>query len=504
MFNYTRLAVSGAASIIITGILSSIVAYLTRIILARNLTPSEFGLFYAVFNFVLFFLFIRDLGLGQALVKYVAEFRIQGRFDDIKTAIASVFLMQFASSVFFGIIFYFLAGYLAKNYFHDPLAELILKVLVIYILTSIFFILIKQVFQGFKNMVIYSTVELVKNTLVLLIIIFFFWKDLKVMSPVIAYALVCPLLFLIYLPFLIKRFSFFRYKIVNLYDSSRLMVSFGLPVFATSIAGNVIAYIDTLILTYYRTLAEVGIYNAILPSALIFMFFSKALGTVTFPIASELWSRDDKRRLAEGIRLLHKYTFALVAPVILLVFYYSHFFITAFFGQEYASGTLAFQILLIGVLFEVVGSVNNNLISGIGRPKIVTWIVILAAASNVIINIILIPSFGINGAAIATSFSYLLMLVLSTIQIVRIVKGSYPWKDWLLLLVPAGAFLCSLFLVDKFIELDPYVEIGLGFVIALCVYTLLIYLFRLVDYGEIKYYFMVARKKEKKIQDRSP
>ena len=106
MASYTQKAVQGVSIAFVFGFLAAITAYLTRIVLARKLQPEEYGLFYAVFTFIIFFLFFRDLGLGQALVKYISEFRAQQRYGQIKTAILSVFSMQMSSSIFFGIFFF--------------------------------------------------------------------------------------------------------------------------------------------------------------------------------------------------------------------------------------------------------------------------------------------------------------------------------------------------------------------------------------------------------------
>ena len=373
MTNYTKKALKGASITLIFSVLASIIAYFTRIILARRLTPEDFGLFYAVFNFIIFFLFFRSLGLGQALVKYIAEFKALKKFNEIKTSIVSVFSLQFLSSLIFGIFFFFTADYFAEVYFKNYQASIILKFFIIYVLFSIFFIITKQVFQGFQRMFLYSSVELSKNLIVLGSVIYFFNEGHTLFSPVYAFALVCPLLFVLYFPSLLKVFRFSKYKILNTKKISKKLIFFGIPVFATSVGGKIIGYIDTLILTYYVSLSEVGIYNVVLPSALMFIFFSKAICSVIFPLSSELWALNNKKTLVNGISIIHKHIFILIMPIILVAFYFSPALIRLLFGQEYVSGFLAFQILLLGVIFYVVASVNNNVISGVGKPKIVTF-----------------------------------------------------------------------------------------------------------------------------------
>ena len=53
-------------------------------------------------------------------------------------------------------------------------------------------------------------------------------------------------------------------------------------------------------LTYFRSLEEVGIYNVVLPTVMILAFFSHAIYHVFFPMVSELWSKNLKDRLRQG------------------------------------------------------------------------------------------------------------------------------------------------------------------------------------------------------------
>ena len=447
MVTYTHKALRGATNVLFFSVLASIIAYLTRIVLARNLSTEEFGLFYSVFTVIIFFLFFRDLGFGEALVKYIAEFRAQNQPEKIKTAITSVFTFQLIGSILIAIIFLIFSDYLAVHYFKNPRAALILRVLVLYTIFSVLFTTIKAVFQGFQQMFLYSTIEFAKNLIILVLILLFFYFNLGIFSPVLAFVMVSPILFLIYFPFLLKRCLFFQHKLTHFKEVSKKLIFFSIPVFATSVGGMIIGYVDTLVLTYYGTLTQVGIYNAVLPSALIFIFFGKALCSVIYPLSSELWAKGDKKRLSQGISLLHRYVFVLIIPIMIPIIVYSKFFLTTFFGVDYGAGALAFQILLVGVSFYILASVNNNMISAIGKPKEVTVIVFLAAASNFGLNILLIPKYGINGAAFATAFCYFFSLVASTLRIRKHIGLKVPLKQWLLLVFPTlSIYLITLFM----------------------------------------------------------
>lgn len=490
--NYTKKAVSGVSITLLMSILAAGIAYLTRIVLARNLGPTEYGLFSSVLTFILFFLFFRDLGLDSSLIKHIAEFKVHNQFNHIKTAISGVFLFQFVSSLVFSAVFLLLSGFLAENYFKDSRASMLIILVVVYVVFSICFTILKGIFSGFQKMFLFSSVEFTKNLIVLVFALIFFKFGFSVYAPMLAYVVVCPLLFFIYAPFANKLSGFFSNKITDFKLVSKRVVLFGVPLFASAFAGTIIGYMDTLILTYFRPLAEVGIYNVVLPSALMLLFIGRAVSSTTFPISSELGSRKDYRRLSAGVRLLHKYSFVCFVPMIFTIFAFSKFFITTFFGAEYQAGSLALQILLIGVLFFIVAMVNNTVISAMGQPKIVAKITILAAAVNLGLNLIFIPSLGINGAAITTTISYSLILFLTTVKIQRVLKIRFSIKGWLKQIFAALFFISIIFTAKYVLPFSPWPELFVSVFIAVALYLISLFVLKIVDLQEIKYYWRLS------------
>ena len=495
MTSYTKIAIRGTAITLVMHTFATVAAYLTRIVLARSLTTTEVGLFYAVFNLIIFFLFFRSLGLNEALAKYIAEFRAQEKFDEIKTALVSSLSLQLVSSIILSGTLFLLADMLAEKYFKSAEAALFLKLLLIYVILSIFFISMKGLLQGYKKMFLLSSTEFVKNVIVLVLIIIFIALGYGALSPVLAYVFVFPIIFAIYIPLSWRVFHFAQYKIVEHNKMAKKLLLFATPVFATGMGNKVIGYLDTFVLTYYRDLSEVGIYNIMLPSALIFMFFGSAVAAILFPLSSELWAKKDTKRLSEGLRLLYRYTFFFAIPFLFIIIIFSEIFVTFFFGNEYVEGAIALQILLVGVLFTVIGTINYTFLSGIGQPKAVARITLWAAILNLILNIILIPKYGMNGAAITTSASYLLALIASTIKIKDYIDVRLPIKEWAGLIVATFSFTVVAIMISKALLLNTWLEIILSFTVATIAYFIVSYMLKIIDLKELKYYIMLALKK---------
>src|SRR3989344_3038055 len=237
--NYTKKAVHGAGNIFAMSMLASALAYLTRIILGKNLSPEDFGLFYAVFTFLVFLLFFRDLGFSQALMKHIAEFNVHQQFGKIKSAIMITFYFQFIGSIIFAIVIYLLAPYLALHYFKNQEATTILRILIIYIFGSMLFIISKDTLLGLQRTALFSLGEFLKNGFVFLLVLLFFYLNKGVYAPVYAFALVCFLLFAIYFPLLLREYSLFKYKTEQFPQVAKKIIWFAVPVFATAVGSKI-------------------------------------------------------------------------------------------------------------------------------------------------------------------------------------------------------------------------------------------------------------------------
>jgi len=496
--NYTKKAVSGSFFIFAALILSNLIAYFTRAIMTRNLTIEEYGLFYAVLNFVILFLIFRDMGLNTSLAKFIPDLKIQKKFNKLKTVMYSVISIQLFSSIILSLFFYLSAGFLAEHYFKNPNAEFLLKFFIIYIFFSIFFRFIKASMVGFKKFGLSSMMDIMRNFFVFFLVIILFRLGYGIFAPVYSYILMIILVVLISLFFFFSSFNPFRYKILDFINISKETSVFGLSMFLAAIGGQVIGYMDSIMLTYYTDLSTVGIYNVILPTALIFLVFGMGIGTVMTPLISELYSKKDNKRINEGIRMLYKYSFAVALPLIAVAFSFPKFLLSFFFGGEYAQGTIPFMILLVGVLFFLVGQINSSILVGLGKPKIVTKIMLVAALLNIVLNAVLIPIIGIVGAALATSASYILILIMSTLSIRKHINIDSPLKKWSLIFISGLIYIFLISFLKNILNLQVWPEIFISTGISSLAYLGLLFLFKIIDLKEIRKYLNLFLHKKSK------
>jgi O-antigen/teichoic acid export membrane protein len=108
MVDYLRRVLKGGSYYFIGLLIAGIVAYSSKIILVRNLSPEDYGLFAAMFTTIAFFLFFRNFGLNISIGRFIPQFKVKKKYSEIKTSIISVLLFQLIISSLFVILFGFL------------------------------------------------------------------------------------------------------------------------------------------------------------------------------------------------------------------------------------------------------------------------------------------------------------------------------------------------------------------------------------------------------------
>lgn len=174
--------------------------------------------------------------------------------------------------------------------------------------------------------------------------------------------------------------------------------------------------------------AAAGVYVITIQIAERLWILSRSVSTVLLPRLSELHDEEDVRRqltplAARWVGILSTVAALVLAPL-------APPLVDLLFGSEYAGAAEALQLLLVGVVAGAVARVLTNDIAARGRPELNMMTAGAVLVVNVVANVLLIPEFGINGAAGATAIAYLLHATL-TVAIYSHLSGNRWWRPLL-------------------------------------------------------------------------
>jgi O-antigen/teichoic acid export membrane protein len=409
-------------------IASEAVGVFMRIFLARSLTVAEYGLFYAVFAFISLFSLFRDPGLSSALAKYIPEFTVRKRFSEIKSSIASVLLIQASLGIAFSAALFILSDKIALSVFGTLDAALPIRILSVWFFVEIFRSLVVTLTQGFQHMAAYSSINFFHVLLIFVFTTFFIGAlRLDINGVALSYLLAAALISILGAIFFVKKYpQIFLKKISINKPLLKKLLMFGLPIFIGGFGSLILTYTDTLTITVFRSLDEVGLYQAAQPSARILWYLTTTLTVVLYPMISELWAKNEKTLLRQALHFLTKFSFILIIPLALVFIAFPDIVINVLFGSRYLGGAAVLQIFGLASIVYALYDILITVITGIGRPFVVTKTIAIMALFNLVGDLALVPRYGIEGAAMITFTSFVIGLVLAVCYARKFIKFTVP------------------------------------------------------------------------------
>ena len=489
MSDYLKKGARGLLVVFIFSFMGNIAGYLTRAFLARTISPEDFGLFYSVFSLSMFLILLAGFGFGEALPKYIADAMARRLEHKIQRIILFVAMIRVAISVILVAALFWLAPFLARTYYKTDAAIPVLYLFCIIVPILLAARTLYNILQGYQDSFMLGVLGFAEKFFFLIFVVVFAWAGFVMGSVMPAYAFLWGIILttLLFIPVVVLKVR------AHASDGKALgarlrngMTSFAVAAVLSSIGYLLIGYTDTLMLTYFVDLAQVGIYNTVLPTMLVLSFLSRTVQSVFFPMSAELYAKKMMDRLREGIRLLEKYSLLIAIPVALTTVFYPDVILSVLFGAPYATGAMAMQILSIGLLCYTLGTIYQSALGGIGFPKEVTIIVLISAVFNIVGNLILIPLAGIVGSAMATSASYLIIMGLTHWRLSRRLSTSLAWGFLLKMIFAGAVFAIVVWVAKSAISLNPLIEAVLVVLLGSAAYLLICFALKAITITEIK------------------
>ena len=166
------------------------------------------------------------------------------------------------------------------------------------------------------------------------------------------------------------------------------------------------SWVDILMLGYFNSQTDVGIYTIALKLAALCTLFLFAANTILGPKISELYHERKTERLAKIVQDTAKYSFLLSTPFFVFILIFPDYLLSLFgaeFNNKLAAETLV--ILSAGQMINVFFGAVIYILDMTGKQILSRNILLFTAIINIFLNWNLIPIYGIKGAAMATAFS---------------------------------------------------------------------------------------------------
>ena len=423
--------------------------YAYRVFLARVLEPSQYGLIFAVWALFSFVMPFRSLGFAAAFVRFVPKFREEGAWWKVKSAAVQLFVIQIGTAVFLAVLVLLFKDVLGMSYFKSAEAGPLLVAFLPFFFISVVGDTAEMVLYSFNKITLFAVKKFLDQSLLLLFTVglFSFFPDTRIaaiamaLSALITGISLCMIAIRLLPEVFLAKWWWDR-------EVFRQILRFGLPQMFANSGLAIFTYLDMLLLTYFRSLTDVALYAVAQPIAMLLMYFRKPLVVAFNPLASELAIKD-KPKLGKVTEHIQRWMFTAIGGGGVVLFFVADTVVSVAFGDAYNGAGRIVQLLILGVPFTAVSLMDMRALFAVGSANMNARISFVTGISTTAFNLVLIPFFGVTGAALASVASGLVSFALTSYYLKRVLDVPTPYGVLLkvaicIVLAASGGFLLGL------------------------------------------------------------
>lgn len=402
----------GGAIAFILQISALALGFLNTVILARILGAGGIGEVILAISILNICALLAAFGMQSTMMRFVPFYVDKKEKAKLKGIIYFVLKFCLLLSIVFAALILLFSKFISINLFHSqgllkllPIAAVILPV---YVLNDV----IGGILRGYKD-----TFKALLPRLVVtpsLKIIIFLLLLLKGVAPI--YAIIALLVGEIFAIFFSAIFLSGKIgKGKPLYQQSEYKKVLGVAstMIFTGFSVFLFTHADLWIVGIFTSTEDVGIYGVVAGLVTLISFSLGAFSAIIPPIMSSIHTSGDHNELRRVVRESTRWILSMSMPIVLIFVLEGDFILKYAYGERFADGYIALVILCIGQLINAGSGLVGWLLQMTGGHKTFMKITVFWGIINIILNIILVPHFGIIGAAISTAFCLSMVNIVS-------------------------------------------------------------------------------------------
>ncbi|HXP48806.1 MAG TPA: polysaccharide biosynthesis C-terminal domain-containing protein, partial [Bacteroidia bacterium] len=265
--------------------------------------------------------------------------------------------------------------------------------------------------------------ELVGRVLVTIMIALYALKIINFHQFVILYILgncIIALILLAYIAFL-KQLFIKPVKSNRFNRLIKIIMVYGIFTIMSTLGGSILVSIDSLMVAAKLNLGQAGIYSTVFLIAMVMTLPYRSLQKIAHPILARYW----KEKNMEGMKELYCKTSLIdmvVGGILFLGLWVNIDSIFRFMPKDYYAAKYAFLLLGLARYFDMATGLNGHIILTSKKFRFDLWFMLILIIVTIVLNLVLIPIYGITGAALATFIS------ISLNNVLRLLFVQYHYK----------------------------------------------------------------------------
>lgn len=361
------------------------------------------------------------LGLDGAMVRFLAEFKSKEQFGTLRRVYRKSITASFILSLVLGAVLFLLAPWLAQNLGKDVSAlTQAFQVTAVLIPPFVMLGMNTEALRGLKRMTDFAALQHGSIVLLAALGVWLTYERVpEYLAPIIGYG--GGIIILLLVSIFLVRWRIRQAGTVSAPGPGvpfRTVLNVALPILLSTSMFLVISWTDTLMIGYFIDETNVGIYRVAFKIATLITFAQFAINSIAAPMFSEFFAKEDMEGIKRTTHQIGYLNLVSSTPIFLAILLLPKF-VLGLFGEEFDVAATTLIILAAGQLVNALCGPVLYILNMTGKEKVAQRIMVVTSILNIVLNLWLIPEYGFQGAAIATSLSMMLWNILAVIYIKR-------------------------------------------------------------------------------------
>ncbi len=415
---HLKTAVKGSTLILLGIAGSNLLWFLIKILIVRNTTKAEFGIYSLTLTIFAVLTTIAPLGVPSGVPRFISLYRGGGKEEEAKGISRAGVQISLAMGLLVFVILYVFSNTIARRVFYTPELAGPLKIVAFLVPFAIYANSVAGVMLGYN---------IVRQRFLNDLLTPLFYA-LFILAAILLKKHLTGVLYAYVFSGLIMSFLMMGYGIKKIGAAPILpgkgrerweLLKFSVPLLVSTVMAMILMWADTLMIGRYINPQAVGTYGVSASLAKLLLVPFTALNFVFLPIAGEIYAGGRAGELQRAYQVLTKWLFAVTLPIFFVLFFFPGMSITALFGARFLDAALPLRLLAIGLMINAFLGTNGMLLTVLGLPKTIMNVSIAGGVANVALNYIFIKrmGMGIAGGALATMISYILINVFCSLAL---------------------------------------------------------------------------------------
>ncbi|WP_122088234.1 oligosaccharide flippase family protein [Halalkalicoccus subterraneus] len=453
------------ASILSGRVLTLLVGILFTPILVRIISQSQYGLFATIMAGFSIVTLIAKGGLFDATRKVVGDGKDDRQRVSKVVSVSLLISVVYAALTIAAISLSAELGIVPSTY-----VPYIWAIIIVVFFGNVYAV-VRSAFYGVQRESIAEILNISRQLIYSAAALLLAYVGYGVVGVFVGYTLSFVLLSVIGLVVLSSRIPFNLPSRDDVSKYGREIVSFGGYQLIGGVSALLLYRTDILLVEFFNGQNAAALYqSAIVPAEMIW-FVPSVIQAAFLQHTAHLWSNDRtdtiNRNLQEGV----KYAVLSLSLFGIGLFALAEPFLSVYFGPNYVESSTTLQILLVGTFFLGTTRVVTPVLHATGWVRESEFITVLGLVVNLVLNLLLIPEYGIIGAGIGTGVSYVAIFVGNVLLWRRSPLEVVP-LSWAVKLIGVQiAFFAVFIAIVSLVNLSPLVSLlvfpPLGFIIFL-------------------------------------